>query len=85
MPKTLVVHLETCTILSQLLERANPTRNFFHQILRQIERGKVSTGVRLRWLFSSRLTVIPGPPLFSLTVQLLDPFPCRVEFIKDIQ
>ena len=31
------------------------------------------------------LTVIPGPPLFSLTVQLLDPFPCRVEFIKDVQ
>ena len=32
-----------------------------------------------------RLTVIPGPPLFSLTVQLLGPFPCRVEFIKDIE
>ena len=32
-----------------------------------------------------RLTVIPGPPLFSLTVQLLDPFPRRVEFIKDTQ
>ena len=31
------------------------------------------------------LTVIPGPPLFSLTVQLLDPFPCCVKFIKDIQ
>ena len=30
--------------------------------------------------------IIPGPPLFSLTtVQLLDPFPCRVEFIKEIQ
>ena len=29
------------------------------------------------------MTVIPGPPNFSLTVQLLDPFPCRVEFIKD--
>ena len=33
----------------------------------------------------SRLTVIPGPPLFSLTLQLLDPFPCSVEFIKEIQ
>ena len=32
-----------------------------------------------------RFTVIPGPPLFFLTVQLLDLFPCRVEFIKDIQ
>ena len=39
------------------------------------------------YLFISflRLTVIPGPPLFSLTVQQLDPFPCRVEFIKDVQ
>ena len=32
-------------------------------------------------VFILRLTVIPGPPLFSLTVQLLDPFPCCVEFI----
>ena len=37
------------------------------------------------FLFSFRLTVIPGPHLFSLAVQLLDPFPCLVEFIKDIQ
>ena len=35
--------------------------------------------------FFFHLTVIPGPPLFPLTVQLLDPFPCSVEFIKDIQ
>ena len=35
--------------------------------------------------FLIRWTAIPGPTLFSLTVQLLDPFPCRVEFIKDIQ
>ena len=35
--------------------------------------------------FLFRLTVIPGPPLYSLAVQLLDLFPCRVEFIKDIQ
>ena len=35
--------------------------------------------------FLFRLTVTPGPPLFSLTVQLLDPFPYRVEFIKEIQ
>ena len=31
----------------------------------------------------SRLTVIPGPPLFSLTVQLLEPFPRRVESITE--
>ena len=37
------------------------------------------------FLMFFRLTVIPGPPLFPLTVQLLDPFRCRVEFIKDIQ
>ena len=36
------------------------------------------------FLFFS-LTAKPGPPLSSLTVQLLDPFPCRVEFIKEIQ
>ena len=35
--------------------------------------------------FIFRLTVIPGPPLFPLTVQLLDLFPCRVESIKEIQ
>ena len=34
------------------------------------------------FFFFFRLTVIPGPPLFPLTVQLLDPFPCRVEFIQ---
>ena len=37
------------------------------------------------YTFFLRLTVIPGSPLFALTVQLLDPFPCRVEFMKDIQ
>ena len=36
-------------------------------------------------LYFFRLTVIPGPPLFYLTIQLLDPLPCRVEFIKDTQ
>ena len=35
-------------------------------------------------VFSLCFTVIPGPPLSSLTVQLLDPFPCRVEFIKEL-
>ena len=42
----------------------------------------------MSWLVSKkypRLIVIPGPPLFFLTVPLLDPFPCRVEFIKYIQ
>jgi hypothetical protein len=32
-----------------------------------------------------RSTVIPGPSHFPLEVQLRDPFPCRVELIKDIQ
>ena len=39
----------------------------------------------LFFLFPFRLTVIPGPPLFSLTVQLPDPFPRRVESIEDTQ
>ena len=37
-------------------------------------------------IFISCFTVITGPPLFSKTVQLLDPFPCRVNlFIKEIR
>ena len=34
------------------------------------------------FIFFIRLIVILGPPLLSLTVQLLDPFPCRVEFVR---
>ena len=41
--------------------------------------------VSIAYFFCFGSTVIPGPPLFSLTVQLLASFPCRVEFIKDIQ
>ena len=33
------------------------------------------------WLFFSALTVIPGPPLFSLTIQFRNPFPCPVTFV----
>ena len=46
---------------------------------------QVDTLMSLLCLLSFCLTVSPGPPLFSLTVQLLDPFPCRVEFVKDMQ
>ena len=38
--------------------------------------------LELSIVFFLRLTVIPGPPLFSLTVRLLDPFACHVEFIN---
>ena len=32
------------------------------------------------YFFLFGLTVIPGPPLFSPTVQLLDPFPRHVNY-----
>ena len=31
--------------------------------------------------FCFALTVIPGPPRFSLTIQLRNPFPCPVTFV----
>ena len=31
--------------------------------------------------FFLALTVIPGPPLFSLTIRLRNPFPCPVTFV----
>ena len=73
--------------------RATPgTSDSFESLLRSkcaLEDGvsrfiSVTYGLLLTFV-SFRLTVIPGPRLFPLTVQLLDPFPCRVEFIKDIQ
>ena len=37
------------------------------------------------FFFSFGSTFIAGAPLFSMTVQLLDPFLCRVECTKDMQ
>ena len=56
-----------------------PMLKHFHTILGPMDAQD------LFHFFFFRLTVIPGPPLFSLTVQLLDPFPWRVECIKDVQ
>ena len=57
---------------------------------RKLRSGRVSLSYGRRSMiffpfFFVRLTVFLGPPRFPLTVQLRDSFPCRVEFIKDIQ
>ena len=53
-----------------------------HVLLQQLT-GTLTSHVSRFFIFSLflQMTVVPGPPLFSLTIQRRHPFPCPATFV----